>query len=81
MADLIIFNSPELLLGFGAALFFCLFDRIYKASGYLFPALSLVIFLITASASLLEGASMEELCLPVFIFLGINLSMYERRAS
>lgn len=81
MTELVILQSPELLLGFGAALFFCLFDKIYRASGYLFPALSLVIFLVTAGYSLLLGASLNELCLVTLIFLGLNLSVYGRRTS
>ena len=38
----VILRSPLALLAYGAALFFCLYDRVYKATGWWFTVLSAV---------------------------------------
>ena len=73
ITELVIFNSPSLLAGYGAALFLTLFDFRHKVTGYVFTGLSLVLFMVTTAQALLAGATLRELCLPALAFLLLHL--------
>lgn len=78
MKESVIFNSPLLLIGYGIALLFCVFDLKKHASGMLFPALSVIIFSIVTVTGLLMGADMRETALMILLFLACNLTVYGR---
>lgn len=76
MAESVIFNSPLLLAGYGAALFLCVFDLFKRSSGILFPLFSAILSLATSGAALLSGASLTETGTALLVFLILNLTVY-----
>lgn len=69
----VILQSPTLLLLYGIGLFFCLFDRIYQASGWWFSLISAAVVLTASALSLTSGASTQETVTVLLIFLLLNL--------
>lgn len=69
----VIFSSPLLLILYGVAIFFCIFDLIKRASGYIFPVISAIIFVGTTVYAFLLGAGYVEVGVVVLIFLALNL--------
>lgn len=74
--DSVIFSSTPLLVLYGAAILLCIFDLIKRASGYVFPVISAVIFTGTTIYALILGAGYEELGIVVLVFLLLNLGAY-----
>lgn len=75
----VIFSSEILILLYGAAILLCVFDLVKKASGYVFPVLSAVVFSGATVYAVLLGAGYEELCLVTLMFLMLNLGTYAKR--
>ena len=74
----VIFGSPLLVFLYGIAALICIFDLFKRASGYVFPLLSAVLFVGTTIYAMLLGANYEELGIVVLIFLALNLTVYSR---
>lgn len=69
----VIFQYPALLLLYGAALFFCLYDRVYRTSGPWFSQLSTALALAASACSLVCGASIREIVTVLLVFLLLNM--------
>jgi TRAP-type C4-dicarboxylate transport system permease small subunit len=74
MIESVILNSPILILGYGFALFFCIFDLFTHSSGYVMPTISMLLCAATIVYSFFLGAALIEICIAVLIFLIINIS-------
>ena len=72
----IIIENPILWLGYGIALFFCVYDLIKKATGYIFPVLSLIFFFATTTYAVLLGAPLYEIGTVMLIFLTLNFASF-----
>ncbi len=73
MEGSIIFNDPLLLLLLAIALFLSVFDIVKRASGYVFPLLSILLTLGVITYAMLEGATMYEATTVLTAFAAINL--------
>ena len=71
----VILRSPLALLAYGAALFFCLYDRVYKAPGWWFTVLSAVLAIAASAYSLILGASLWETATVLLVFLLLNMGV------
>lgn len=71
----VILRSPLALLAYGTALFFCLYDRVYKATGWLFTVLSAVLAIAASAYSLILGASLWETATVLLVFLLLNMGV------
>lgn len=71
----VILRSPLALLLYGAALFLCLYDRVYKATGWWFSALSAVLAIAASAYSLILGASLWETATVLLVFLLLNMGV------
>lgn len=72
----VILSSPILMVGYGLAILFCLFDLFKHATGFVFPIISLVLCTATTVAALVMGASLQEAAIAVMIFAALNLTVY-----
>lgn len=73
MGNLIIINSPLILVLYGIALALVLFELFTKLTGYVLPIIAFMIVIGTTIYSLLIGAQLFEVAIYVMIFLLINL--------
>jgi len=69
----VIAQLPLALALYGAALFFCLFDRKYRATGWVFPLLSAGLCLAATAYSLVMGAGVWECAAVLLVFLLLNM--------
>lgn len=74
----VIFSSTLLLVLYGIAIILCVFDLIKRASGYVFPVISAVIFTGTTIYALILGAGYEEVGIVTLVFLLLNAGAYVR---
>ena len=74
----VIFSSPYLLVAYGIALFFCIFDIVRRSSRYVFLLLSAVICIGTSIAAFLMGAGYTEIGIVMLVFLALNLISFIR---
>ena len=72
----VILSTPLLLIGFGLALFFCVFSLIHRSSGYVFPVISVLLTLASVIASVIFGAGGEEIVTVLIIFILLNFSAF-----
>lgn len=72
MAELVILQSPAVLLLCTAALFFCLFDKKTRASRGWLTLLSGLLAVLAAGLDLLQGASLRETAALLTVFLLLN---------
>lgn len=76
MEEWVILQLPFVLLLYGAALFFCLFDRRYKATRGVFTILSAVLAILAAAFDLIGGAALWEaaavLLVPLLLTMGVR---------
>ena len=77
MAEWVIFSLPVALVLYGAALFFCLFDRVYQASKGIFTVLSAALAIFATAFLLLNGASLWEGAMLLMVFLLVNMGVRE----
>ena len=68
MAESVILELPLAMLLYGAALFFCLFERRYRATRCVF-------FLLSAALALVGGAGLWEMAAALLPFLLLNLGV------
>lgn len=73
MGNIIIINSPLILVLYGIALALVLFELFTKLTGYVLPIIAFMIVIGTTIYSLLIGAQLFEVAIYVMIFLLINL--------
>ncbi len=73
MAEWVVMTLPSAWIGYGAALFLCLFDRFYRATRGWFTVLSAVVALCTTGWLLLNGASLWEGAALLTVFLLLNM--------
>ena len=73
MENLVILNTPLLLVLYGLALVLVLFELFSKLTGYVLPIIAFVIVVGTTIYALLLGAQLLEVAIFVTIFLLINL--------
>ncbi len=69
----VILSTPILWIGYGTALFLCLYEILKKATYNLFSLLSIVLTLASTVYALILGASLYEVGVVILIFLVINL--------
>ena len=77
MAELVILQSPAVLLLCGAALFFCLFDKAARASRGWLSLLSGLLAMLAAGFDLLQGAELREAAVLLTVFLLLNMGVRE----
>ncbi|MCI9031728.1 MAG: hypothetical protein HFK09_04310 [Clostridia bacterium] len=77
----VILTTPVLLLLYAAALALIVFDRVKKASGYIFTALSAAVFCAASAYALLSGARLEEIGTATLVFLVVYLSAFYRQGD
>lgn len=77
MEDAVILTLPLALIAYGAALFFCLFERFYRASGGKLFLLSDALAIGATGYSLLMGASLWECAAVLTGFLLLNVGVKE----
>ena len=75
MAEWVIFRLPTALVLYGAALFFCLFDRFYKATKGVFTYISAALSILATAWLLLNGGSLWESSALLMIFLLLNMGV------
>ena len=75
MAELVILQSPAVLLLCGAALFFCLYDKAIRASRGWLTLLSGLLAMAAAGADLLLGADLREAAALLTVFLLLNMGV------
>ena len=72
MAESVILQLPMALLLYGAALFFCLFERRYRATRGVFLLLSAALALGASAYALIGGAGLWETAAALLPFLLLN---------
>lgn len=77
MSEIIILNSPLLLLLYGLALALNLFDLV-KKTGMVLPVLSACLVVGTSAYALLLGAGLYEVATVIIAFLLLNLFRIRR---
>ena len=77
MAELVILQSPAVLLLCGAALFFCLFDKAARASRGWLTLISGLLAMLAAGLDLLQGADLREAAALLTVFLLLNMGVRE----
>ena len=77
MAEFLILQSPANLLLFGAALFFCLFDRAKHATRGWFSLISAFLAVLAAGMDLQNGASLREAAALLTVFLLLTMEVEE----
>ncbi len=75
MAESVILQLPMVLLLYGAALFFCLFERRYRATRGVFLLLSAALALGASAYALIGGAGLWETAAALLPFLLLNLGV------
>lgn len=75
MAESVILQLPMALLLYGAALFFCLFERRYRATRGVFLLLSAALALGASAYALLWGAGLWETAAVLLVFLLLNMGV------
>ncbi|MCI9366687.1 MAG: hypothetical protein HFF19_00185 [Oscillospiraceae bacterium] len=75
MAESVILQLPMALLLYGAALFFCLFERRYRATRGVFLLLSAALALGASAYALIGGAGLWETAAALLPFLLLNLGV------
>lgn len=74
----VILNSPYLIVAYGIALFFCIFEIARRSSEYVFLLLSAIICIGTSIAAFLMGAGYTEIGIVMLVFLAFNLISFIR---
>lgn len=77
MAELVILQSPAVLLLCAAALFFCLFDKAMRASRGWLSLLGGLFAVLAAGLDLILGADLREAAALLTVFLLLNLEVRE----
>ena len=75
MAESVILQLPLALLLYGTALFFCLFERRYRATRGVFFLLSAALALGASAYALIMGAGLWETAAAVLAFLLLNMGV------
>ena len=75
MAESVILQLPMALLLYGAALFFCLFERRYRATRGVFLLLSAALALGASAYARIGGAGLWETAAALLPFLLLNLGV------
>lgn len=75
MAESVILQLPLALLLYGTALFFCLFERRYRAAHGVFFLLSAALALGASAYALIMGAGLWETAAAVLAFLLLNMGV------
>ena len=75
MVESVILDLPLALLLYGAALFFCLFERRYRATRGVFFLLSAALALGASAYALVRGASLWETAAVLLIYLLLNMGV------
>ncbi len=77
MAELVILQSPAVLLLCGAGLFLCLFDKAARSSRGWLTFLSGFLAMLAAGLDLLNGADLREAAALLTVFLLLNMGVKE----
>lgn len=75
MAESVILQLPLALILYGAALFFCLFERRYRATRGVFFLLSAALALGASAYALFWGAALWETATAMLVFLLLNMGV------
>lgn len=77
MDESVILKLPLALALYGAALFFCLFERAYQATKGRFFLLSTLLAVIATAYALIMGAGLWECAAVTLVFLLLNMGVEE----
>lgn len=77
MAEWVILQFPTAMALYGAALFFCLFDKVYQATKGIFTYISAALAIFASAFLLLNGASLWESATLLMVFLLLNMGVRE----
>ncbi len=75
MGESVIFSLPLALVLYGAALFFCLFDRVYRATKGVFTLISAAIAILATAYCILMGAALWDAAAVLIVFLLLNMGV------
>lgn len=75
MAEPVILRLPPALLLYGAALFFCLFERRYRATRGVFFLMSAALALGASAYALIWGAGLWETAAVLLVFLLLDMGV------
>lgn len=75
MEKWMILELPAALLLYGIGLFFCLFEKKYKATKGVFHWISALFAVAGVACSLLYGASLRECAAELMVFLLLNMEV------
>ena len=75
MVESVILDLPLALLLYGAALFFCLFERRYRATRGVFFLLSAALALGASAYALVRGAGLWETAAVLLIYLLLDMGV------
>ena len=73
----VILQLPVAMLLYGGAVFFCLFDRSYRATKGIFTLISTAVAVFATAYSMLMGASFWEAATVLMGFLLLNMGVKE----
>lgn len=77
MGESVILSLPLALVLYGAALFFCLFERRYKATRGVFTLVSAAIAILATGYCILMGAALWDAAAALTVFLLLNMGVKE----
>lgn len=77
MAESVIFSLSVPLVLYGIALFFCLFEKIYRATKGRLIYISAAVAVLATAYSILMGATLWEAAAVLTVFLLLNMGVKE----
>lgn len=77
MGESVILSLPLAVVLYGAALFFCLFDRVYRATKGVFTLISAAVAILATAYCILMGAALWEGAAALTVFLLLNMGVRE----
>ena len=81
MDNLVILNSPLLLILYGVALAMVIFELITKTTGYVLPLIAFAIVIGATIYALLIGAGLFEVAIVILVFLLLNMFGARRKVE
>lgn len=77
MGESVILSLPLAVVLYGTALFFCLFDRAYRATKGVFTLISAAVAILATAYGILMGAALWEGAAALTVFLLLNMEVRE----
>ncbi len=77
----ILFQSPFILGGFVLAIVLLLFELRTQSTGYILPALSVLLTVADIVYGILRGVTLQEVAVILMVFIVINLTAYKAKGG